>query len=427
MLRPLRLPLGLTPLKAAVIAAITLAAMPFGSAAASTSSKPRAFGFGAVAYGTQAVVGNILESGPSAASSLGGSCETKVGVKNRNSTASVKIPKLVDTGTVHSLAASKKTKSGLESLSSAETQGVNLLHGLIRAHAVKAASASTRNSKTGKFGVSARGTTLVGLVVNGKHIKLTPKPNTKIKLPGIGYVILNQEGAAVSSRSAAMTVIGIHVVITAGSKSAPAASQLYVSVATSALAGPAKALLAGGAFGVQANVANTILIGASFPVGLGCLGTQGKVVTNSAAGISLPKLVNSGTIRDRAQGNATSKRVYGTTSSTLEKLNVLSGLVKAKAVKAAVSANGKNPTKLNDSSSFVGLKVSGHPLINDNVAPNTHFSVVGIGTLYLHRQVKTSRGIAVVMVQLVIGVPHNKLHLPLGAVVDIGYANAEVL
>ena len=72
---------------------------------------------------------------------------------------------------------------------------------------------------------------------------------------------------------------------------------------------------------------------------------RAKSSTNSAAGISLPKLVNSGTIRDRAQGNATSKRVYGTTSSTLEKLNVLSGLVKAKAVKAAVSANGKNPTE----------------------------------------------------------------------------------
>lgn len=419
--------LGPTPARAAIVAAVVLVALPFGSAAASTSSKHAQFGFGAIAYGTQAVVGNILESGPSAVSSLGGSCETKVGVKNRNRTASVKVHGLVATGTVHSHAASKKTKSGLASVASAETQGISLLNGLIKAHAVTATSKSTHNSKTGKFGVSAGGTKLVGLVVDHKHIKITPKPNTKIKLPGIGYVMLNQQGASVNNRSAALTVIGIHVVVNLGSKKFPAGTQLYVSVATSALAGPAKAMLAGGANGIDADVANTVLIGASFPAGLGCLGTQGKRVSNSGAGLQIKGIVSSGTVRDRARGNATKTRVYGKTSSTIEGANVLSGLVKATVIKGAVSANGKNPTKLSDKSKFVGLKVSGHPLLKGNVKPNTHFSVAGIGTVWLHRQVKTAKGITVVMVQIVIGVPHNKLHLPLGAIVDIGYASAQVL
>jgi hypothetical protein len=162
-------------------------------------------------------------------------------------------------------------------------------------------------------------------------------------------------------------------------------------------------------------------------VGLGCLGTQGKRVTNTAAGLSLPNLVKSGTVTNTAKGNATRKLVWGKTSSRLEALNVLNGVVKATVVKAAVEAKGKNPTKLTDTSKFVGLKVSGHPLIKGNVKPNTHFGVSGIGTVYLHRQLKTSSGITVVMVQIVIGAPHNKLHLPLGAVVNIASASAQVL
>jgi hypothetical protein len=373
------------------------------------------------------VVANILTSGPSAPSSLGGSCTTKVGSKGHNSVASVKLTKTLNTGTVHTHVSSKKTKTGLASTASAKTQGINLLNGLISAKAITAVSKTARNSKTGKFSVSSRGTSLVDLVVNGKHIKLKPKPNTKIKLPGIGYVMLNEQGGGTSKLGGGWTVIGIHVVVNIGSHRAPAGTQLYVSVASSSVSGPAKAMLKGSASGTAANIANTILIGPSFPVGLGCLGTHGKRVTNSGAGVSIPKLVTSGTIKDTAKGNATSKRVYGHTSSTIEDLNVLKGLVTAKVIKASVTAKGKKPTKLSDHSKFIGLNVKGHPLIKDNVAPNTHFGVAGLGTLWLRRQIKTSKGITVVMVQLIIGSPNNKLHLPVGAIVDIGFANAEVL
>lgn len=412
--------------KALLIIGIALVALPFGSATASTSSKQE-IGFGASAYATQAVVANLLRSGPSAAAGIGGGgCTTEVGLRSSNSLAAVHLPHLVESGTLHSFAASKKTRTGVAATSFAETQGLSLLGGLIRATAVKAASTTNRNSKTGKFSVSGAGTKLVGLVIAGHHIRITTKPNTKIRLPGIGYVILNQEGGAISKVGAGLTVVGIHVVVNLQNRHAPIGSSILVSVASSSLSGPAKALLVGGAFGTAANIANTVIVGPSFPIGLGCLGTRGKKWTNEGAGVNLAHALTSGTIVDSAKGNATSHQVWGQTSSTIQHLNVLNGLVTAHVVKAAVNANGK-PPKLGDTSSFLGLKVSGHPLIGDNVAPNTHFSVAGLGTLWLHRQVKTSTTIEVVMVQVVIGNPHNKLHLPVGAIVDVGVARVGVL
>ena len=67
------------------------------------------------------------------------------------------------------------------------------------------------------------GTQLVGLVVAGTPINVTPQPNTVIELPGIGFVILNEQlcdGTAAlpncsGTTSSGLTVRSIRVVITA--------------------------------------------------------------------------------------------------------------------------------------------------------------------------------------------------------------------
>jgi hypothetical protein len=56
----------------------------------------------------------------------------------------------------------------------------------------------------------------VNLVIGGKAISGTPAPNQKIPLPGIGYVVLNQQTSHVGSNS----VIGIHLVVTTTSQRA---------------------------------------------------------------------------------------------------------------------------------------------------------------------------------------------------------------
>jgi hypothetical protein len=94
---------------------------------------------------------------------------------------------------------------------SAEAANVSILSGLITAEQVVALAASSANGGTAASTTS--GSTLLGLVVNGVNFgDVTPAPNTRIDLPGAGYVVLNEQvptGDGVSSSG--LTVNMIHV------------------------------------------------------------------------------------------------------------------------------------------------------------------------------------------------------------------------
>jgi hypothetical protein len=99
--------------------------------------------------------------------------------------------------------------------------------------------------------------------------------------------------------------------------------------------------------------------------------------------------------------------------------------VTATVIKADVKATG-NPPAFGDTSSFLGLTVAGHPGIGDNVPPNTKLSLAGLGTLWLHRQIKTANKITVIMVQLIVTSPSNPAGLKVGTTVNVAYAQASV-
>ncbi len=409
--------------KTLLVAGISLMAGGFIAWPAAASGK-KEIGFEAGAYGTRVELLGVVKSGPSAAAGIGGGgCTTKTGVTDKNTLATLNVSPLLKTGAIDNSAASRKTHTGVAATASSRIAHVSLLKGLIRATAVKAVATTARNSSTGAYSNSARGTKFVDLVIAGHHIKVTPKPNTRISLPGIGYVILNQQSPANSYKTQGFKVEGIHVIVTARNKRAKIGTQVVVAAAGSALTAPVKGLLVGGAYGAKANVGKLLIVGATFPVGLGCTGTDGKTLTNSAVSSHVPLLLKTGTIKSTAEGTI-SPKVLAKTSSRIQGLNLLHGTITAQVIKAGVSASG-NPPKLRDNSTFVNLKINGKPLLN--VKANTKIKLAGLGTLWLHREVKTGRGIIVIMVQLIIGNPHNSAHLPKGAEVDIGYASAGVL
>jgi hypothetical protein len=211
-------------------------------------------------------------------------------------------------------------------------------------------------------------------------------------------------------------------VVTIGSKQAKLGTQVNVSVAKSSLSGPVEGVLHGTAFGSSAQVGSTVRAGRSFPEYMPCLGTHGKTRKNTGVGANIPGVLKSGTITDTANGTVSSTQLLGETSSTIQQVSLLSGVITASVVKADVTLNG-NPPTLGDASSFIGLHVAGHPGIGDNVPINTKVDLPGIGTLWLHKQVKKATGIRVIMIQLVIGSKNNPAGLPLGARVDVGYAD----
>jgi len=91
---------------------------------------------------------------------------------------------------------------GSDAVSSATLGTVNVLNGLITADGVVAMATSTIGD------VNAEGSSLANLVVNGVQVD-DPAPNTQMSLPGVGYVVLNEQ----LPTSGGITVNMIHVVL----------------------------------------------------------------------------------------------------------------------------------------------------------------------------------------------------------------------
>ena len=86
--------------------------------------------------------------------------------------------------------------------SSSTLESVSVLNGLITANGVVAIASSTSGTS------DAEGSSLANLTVNGVSLD-TPAPNTRVNLPGVGYVVLNEQ----TTTPGGITVNMIHVVL----------------------------------------------------------------------------------------------------------------------------------------------------------------------------------------------------------------------
>ena len=128
--------------------------------------------------------------------------------------ATVAVPSTLSAYGLASITTGQLDQTLVSATTTAEAANVSVLNGLITARAVLAVATSYAN------GVGATsesdGSTLVGLVVNGaSYGDEAPTPNTQVNLPGVGYVVLNEQlptGDGVHSTG--LTVNMIHVYLT---------------------------------------------------------------------------------------------------------------------------------------------------------------------------------------------------------------------
>jgi hypothetical protein len=100
--------------------------------------------------------------------------------------------------------------SATQSLSTVED--VNILDGLITAKLVVPISSSTSDGFSASS--NAAGSTIVDLVVGGVPVAPNIAPNTTMALPGVGYVVLNEQvGSGDGQGNSSLTVNMIHVVL----------------------------------------------------------------------------------------------------------------------------------------------------------------------------------------------------------------------
>jgi hypothetical protein len=379
--------------------------------------------FTAGAYGTTATVAGVVTVGRTAPVSVGSGCGTaKVPSSQTGTVASLSALPLVTTGAVNT---SASDTPGMAT-GSADVYQVSLLGGLISAQEVKSVSTTVDNNQV--LSSSPAGSTFVNLIVFGQVINGLPNPNTTISLAGFGKIVLNEQLTSNVNGAAHLTVNMIHLYITvANILNIPVGAQVIVSDATSGItlvSGPGA--LDGTSYGTA--VYGPLLHSSpTAPEGVPCQGTKGVVKTNTLVGVNLPIILTSGTVVDTAEGNATGNNSNSQTSSTIQGLNLLSGLVTANVIYAEASGSTADGVTFNFDSagSFINIAVAGHPEITDNVMPNTQVKIANLGTLYLNRVHTTNNYIENKMIELVVN-QTNTLGLPLGLDIVIGYAEASL-
>ena len=150
----------------------------------------------AQAFGVSVSTATVNQTTPSAVAPADGGMA-------QNDAGEVSIASLVTAQNAYAVASGWADDGYSDAVSTASLGSVSILNGLITATGVVAIATSTAG------GSDAYGSSLANLVVNGVAISTPPAPNTRVELPGVGYVVLNEQIAT----SSGITVNMIHVVL----------------------------------------------------------------------------------------------------------------------------------------------------------------------------------------------------------------------
>ena len=230
------------------------------------------------AYGTYAFVGNTVIVGETAPASLAGDCGTPNYPLSASATAAgVTVLPVVSGGGVNT----SVSDDWQQAHSQSNVAAISLLGGLISAQQITAVSTTTIDDD-GNFYVNATGSNFTNLVVLGHVYNGSVPANTRINLPLLGYVVLNEQIPNFGSYDATMTVNMVHVYITVGNLlGLQVGTQVIVANATSGMYNiPGVGALAGYSFGTQVT-GPPLSSSQTAPEVLPCQGTGGTVLTNS--------------------------------------------------------------------------------------------------------------------------------------------------
>ncbi|MEW1955516.1 choice-of-anchor P family protein [Terrabacter sp. NPDC080008] len=405
-------------------AAISAMAAPLGAAPASAATPT--LGVSASAYGSYAVVGGVVRSGPTALVSIG--CTTAFGRTVNGSTAAVSLPGVGSVGATRTSASTSQGTTGHSSRASATTAGVDLLGGLVHADTVTSTSSASRSASGALTGSAT--SRLLGLKVGERSLNAVPAPNSAISLKtstgaALATVYLNQQSKAMVDNDLQVSSVALRVVITGrNALGLPIGSRVDVGVSRTALSRPIQGLVGGSGYATSASLANGAVASSRTALAYAaCTGGSGKA-TLATAGV--PGVVSTGTTTTEVLSKVTTSSRSSLVKSTIAGPRVLGGLISADAIVAETSASqtGAGAPVLGDSSRFVGLRIAGLPAFSSAVKPNTVLTVPGLGRVTLHKTVRTARSIDVVMIEIVTDRVFGSL--PTGSVVRVGASTTSV-
>ncbi len=326
-----------------------------------------------------------------------------------------------------------------------EIDTVSLLGGMITAEAVKSVARFTA-TKT-KITLSTGDSAFTKLKIAGKSYPGTAAPNTVIDLPNIGTVTLNRvtktkgftDGAiAVTMLSVKITNpsgVGLPIGVPLPSVTLPVGTVINIAQASAGYdRQEPKAAVSGSAFGTLARDtvggAFSNAIGRAALVTIGCEGTDGAVVTNTAKGENVQNAVILGHAKSTAQSGDRGGGTFARTTSTVSSLNILGGLIKGtnmRSVAQETLVKGALSSSIGDSG-FDQLTVAGVP-VPTNAPPNTGRSLPGLGKVIVNEQIagaKPGEPTTVNGLHITISTPANALDIPVGTQLFVAHATVTV-
>ncbi len=138
-------------------------------------------------------------------------CEGTNGKTRTNNVNTLDVAGILSSGTGETTAFGGPTSTGTVAKTTATVENLNLLGGLITADLVKAVAQDTFENGTRTS--STEGSGFVNLRVAGQQIAVDVAPNTKVVLPGKGYVIVNEQKVPDPSSTARLQVNALRVVV----------------------------------------------------------------------------------------------------------------------------------------------------------------------------------------------------------------------
>ncbi len=144
-------------------------------------------------------------------------CEGTNGKTRTNNVNTLDVGNVLSSGTGVTTAFGGPTSTGTVAKTTARVEDLELLNtttfpdGLITADAITAVAKDT--FRNGQRFSSTQGSRFVNLNVAGVAVPLDVEPNTRIELPGIGYVIVNEQKLPAAGSTARTQVNGLHVFV----------------------------------------------------------------------------------------------------------------------------------------------------------------------------------------------------------------------
>jgi hypothetical protein len=408
---------------AAITAALTALLVTVGLTSPASAAEP-IWTYYSTSGGTQAnLLGKVISSELTGASNIGG---TAFNGQSSNGVAKVSVPGLINVGAITtSQVASPYNNEGLQVTSKVKIAGVDLLGGAIKVGAVD----TTNIARATPSGFSREADSkLATLTIGGQSYPLSAAPNTKVEIPGIAEVVINEQITNSGGSGIETKVNALRVTLLKDIAGAKLGSTIKLGVSSIHImnGGPSNAIPVGGfAYGTAVKVAVAdaqVEVPPTAMIQLPSFGTGGKIYTNSTADVDIPQgLVKIGAIESKISGVSDVGKSDAYAENQTARLNVLGGLITADAIKVTSHVVKTQTSHLEEQKmTFVNLKVAGKT-IAVNVKPNTKINVLGLGQVTINQQASAPGYSAIIGVRVTLSV--KKLGLPVGADIHLAVAS----